>query len=200
MPVNPSDKPYALKDKTELAVEQFASLENPTQADLNMVYVTAQVQFGIEAYRAKAKDMSIMELEAEQHDSAKMAQHLTECGEPRPNQHCHAHAIIAGKHPDAAKLRAVMAWVKMRIDDAHNGCWLPRNTEAKKHMPARLQNAVPHSRIHRYNYYFWLGNRINLRLTPNTETLAQTLSLVAASLQQSTFPPFVMKRKGEGVE
>ena len=81
-------------------------------------------------------------LKAETHSSARLANHLAEECDPRPNKYCHAHAIVAGKHPEAVKLRAVLAWLNMRIDDSHNGCWLPRNTAAKIHMPTRLRKAV----------------------------------------------------------
>lgn len=192
-------KPYALKDKTERIVDNFAMLENPTLADLNRVKVEAQVQFGIEQYRAGAIDIDEIELEAERHDSARLARHLEEACDPRPNKYCHAHAIVAGKHPEAVKLRAVLAWRKMRIDDPHNGCWLPQNTAAKVHMPKRLSNAVPHSRIHRFNYYFWLNTRITLASAPTFEALAHILGLVESALQNSAFPDYVMKRKGVGL-
>jgi len=192
-------KPYALKDKTERIIDQFALLKKPTQADLNRVKVEAQVQFGIEKYRAGAADMEETELIAEKHDSARLSRHMEEACDPRPNNYCHAHAIVAGKHPEAVKLRAVLAWQKMRIDDAHNGCWLPRNTAAKAHMPARLRNAVPHSRIHRFNYYFWLNTRITLASTPTFDALVHVLGLIEGALQNSAFPSYVMKRKGAGL-
>lgn len=192
-------KPYALKDKAERIVDDFAALENPTQADVNRVKTSAQVAFGIEQYRSGGKDLDTMELEAEQHNSARLAQHLNEACDPRPNKYCHAHAIVAGKHPEAMKLRAVLAWLKMRIDDPHNGCWLPCNTAAKTHMPARLRNAVPHSRIHRFNYYFWLNTRISLGSAPNFDSLVATLNLVEKALQSSAFPNYVMNRKGVGL-
>ncbi|MES2674588.1 MAG: AHH domain-containing protein [Pseudomonadota bacterium] len=192
-------KTYALKDKTERIVDNFAILENPTQADLNRVKTEAQVQFGIERYRAGAADIDEIELEAEKHNSARLARHLEEACDPRPNKYCHAHAIVAGKHPEAVKLRAVLAWRKMRIDDSHNGCWLPENTAAKAHMPARLSNAVPHSRIHRFNYYFWLNSRITLVSASTFEELAGILSRVQNALQSSAFPDYVMKPKGEGL-
>ena len=199
MAIPHSSKPYALKDKTERIVDNFAMLENPTQADLNRVKVEAQVQFGIEQYRAGAVDIDEIELEAERHDSARLARHLEEACDPRPNKYCHAHAIVAGKHPEAVKLRAVLAWRKMRIDDPHNGCWLPQNTAAKVHMPKRLSNAVPHSRIHRFNYYFWLNTRITLASAPTFKALAHILGLVESALQNSAFPDYVMKRKGVGL-
>ncbi|WP_425487764.1 AHH domain-containing protein [Microbulbifer rhizosphaerae] len=60
--------------------------------------------------------------------------------------------MVSGAHKGAATQRAIMAAIGMRIDDAHNGCWLPKNTAAISQMPRRLREAVPHSRIHRYDY------------------------------------------------
>lgn len=199
MAIPQAPKPYALKDKTEHIVDNFSVLENPTQLDINFVKTQSQVQYRIDIYRAGAIDLDELELEAEKHVSSRLASHLEEACDARPNKYCHAHAIVAGKHPEAVKLRAVLAWNKMRIDDPHNGCWLPENTAAKAHMPARLKNAVPHSRIHRFNYYFWLNTRINLVATPTFKDLARVLGLVENALQNSAFPEYVMNRKGVGL-
>lgn len=43
--------------------------------------------------------------------------------------------------------------MSMRIDDPHNGCWLPNDWEGRPHMPNYLRKAVPHWRIHTDNYY-----------------------------------------------
>ncbi|MFC1750817.1 AHH domain-containing protein [Pseudomonadota bacterium] len=170
-----TNTPYALKSKVGQAVDDFASKESPSQLDLENVNVIAQVEKGLLAYREKGKTMDVPTLENEDHLSARLAQYLEETGFDRPNEYCHAHAIVSGAHPEAAKARAVLAWCRMRIDDAHNGCWLPRTTAAKAFMPRHLRNAVPHSRIHRYNYYFWLNSRINLGMTPTFDKAAQTL-------------------------
>src|SRR5690554_7426113 len=76
-------------------------------------------------------NMSIEELEDEDHQSSLLAHFLTISGDPKPHSKCHAHAIVSGAHRYAAELRAVLAWLKLRIDDPANGCWLPENTAAK---------------------------------------------------------------------
>ena len=67
-------------------------------------------------------------------------------------------------------------------------------------MPTRLKNAVPHSRIHRYNYYFWLGTQISLTKTPTPDDLKYTLRTIGLQLQAGAQPPFVMLKKGEGIQ
>lgn len=197
IPRNPT--PYALKTPAERIADNFSKLESPSQSDLNKVKMEAQVHYRIELYRNGADAMEIEELELEKHLSARLGQHLEDSGDKRPNCKCHAHAIVAGKHPHAVELRSVLAWLGMRIDDPENGCWLPENTAALKEMPSRLKNAVPHSRIHRYNYYFWLRSLITLSLTPNIDRLNTVLRLIECQLQNSAFPTYVMNRKGVGL-
>lgn len=59
-------------------------------------------------------------------------------------------------------------------------------------MPPWLKDAVPHSRIHRNAYYFWLRNVISLALVKDLETLKAALKEVEMKLQASTMPPYVM--------
>ena len=66
-------------------------------------------------------------------------------------------------------------------------------------MPQRLRNAVPHSRIHRFNYYFWLGSLINLTKTPTADDLKYTLKTVGWQVQAGAQPDYVMLKKGEGI-
>ena len=87
----------------------------------------------------------------------------------------------------------------MRIDEPENGCWLPKNTAAKMQMPRRLSNAVPHSRIHRYNYYFWLNQLINPSTTDTKEKLRSALKMIAARLQNGKQPTYVMNKKEVGL-
>lgn len=199
MPVPPTNTPYAFKDKVEISVEQYATLENPSQGDLNYVKVISQVEQQLDAYRKRGNKLDEEILEEEEHQSKILGAFMAASGDPRPNKHCHAHAIVSGAHKDAAELRATIAWLKLRIDDPHNGCWLPRNTAAKDYMPGRLRNAVPHSRIHRYNYYFWLNRIINPVATQTQDKLVETLNMVELRLQSGKQPRYVMNKKGEGL-
>ena len=166
-----------------------------SQSDFNKVAVMASVQSGIDRYRQKARDMTTPALETEQHKSVALGKHLEEKFGPRPPR-THAHAIVAGKHQLAAPLRLAMAFLKIRIDDVDNGCWLPENTAATPH-PA-MPKAPPHSRIHRYNYYFWISSR----LTPvaENETLFRTgLKILAREMYTGSHPDYLLLPKGRGI-
>lgn len=126
--------------------------------------------------------MSQEELGAERHDSAKLAEHMAIIGDPRPHPLTECHALIAGKHPQAAPLRAIMAKRNRRIDDYINGCWLPKNTAAKSQMPRRLTNAVSYRRIHRTNYFMWLRSIITLASAKTPQELDRLLTHVAFRL------------------
>ena len=199
MPVPSSPKPYAFKDKVEISIDQFAALEKPTPGDMAYVRAVAQVQQQLDAYRARGSKLDDEALEDEDHQSKILGAFMSATGDPRPHELCHAHAIVSGGHKDAAELRATLAWLKLRIDDPHNGCWLPRNTAAKTQMPERLRNAIPHSRIHRYNYYFWLNREINPTATNTKAKLIDALNMIEIRLQAGNTPPYVMNKKGEGL-
>lgn len=192
----PLNKPYAFKSKTELAVERYSNTENPTEVDLNMVLATAQVEEGIKKMLCYIKDgtnMTRSELEKEVHISHKLGERMELANDPKPHEKCHAHAIISGGHPKAVTLRAILAKFKIRIDDPDNGCWLPENTAALKVMPQQLRKSVPHSRIHRNNYYFWLSSYIKIPNTNDDKFLRFQLAMIENALQKSSFPPYVMK-------
>lgn len=89
-------------------------------------------------------------------------------------------------------MRAILAWLKMRVDFPLNGCWLPHNTAAKPHMPGHLSLAVPHSRIHRNGYYMWLGSLLDQSRIDSEHTLKKVLRDIKHKLQTSTFPEYVM--------
>ena len=190
---------YANQNPVERSIDNYATLDKPTQGDLNGIKAVAQVERGLDIYRAAAKNMSIDALEDERHQSSLLSSHMSAEGDPRPHNLCHAHAVISGAHQYAAELRAVAAWLKLRIDDPDNGCWLPENTAAKAQMPERLRNAIPHSRIHRYNYYFWLNREINPQMTGTQDKLRQRLNMVSLRLQAGSQPSYVMNKKGVGL-
>jgi len=193
------NKTYAFKDKVEHSIDEFASKSNPTIYDLMNVRVVGQIEKQLDVFRAEAKNMTVGELEDERHRSKELAAFMTMTGDPKPHKECHAHAIISGGHKEAAELRAILAFQKIRIDDPDNGCWLPRNTAAKAVMPKRLKEAVPHSRIHRFNYYFWLNRIISLTLTSSPKKLRNTLNTVELRLQSGRQPDWVMNKKGKGL-
>jgi len=199
IPVN--GQKFFEKDLIDKAIDGVLSNDNDndndndlTEQDLNRVTVAAQVQFGIDTFRAQAAGMSMDELKGEKHSSARLGRLLELTGQGRPAR-CHAHAIISGNPHHAAVLRALMARLSIRIDDPDNGCWLPENTAATPH-PA-FPRAIPHSRIHRYNYYFWL--RFRLGSIRQTAIFRKDLQLISKHLQQHTCPEYVMLTKGDGL-
>jgi len=178
------------------AIMNFAKIDNPSVGDILAVRCAAQVEEGIDLYRVSAAEMTQADLKAEEHNSARLAQHMTSAGDPRPTaaDFCHCHALVSGAHKSAAQQRAIMAWCMMRIDDPRNGCWLPRNTAAKLRMPNWLRNSVPHSRIHRKSYYFWLDQVININTIKCAEDLINALRMVRTRLQSGSLP-IPMKRE-----
>ncbi|MFK5948916.1 MAG: AHH domain-containing protein [Methylococcales bacterium] len=165
-------------------------------SQINRVKVVASIQVGIDKYRQGISRMSKRQLETETHDSGRLGEFLDATVMRRPPR-CHAHAIVSGAHEDAAELRTLLAIRKLRIDDPHNGCWLPENTAATPH--PSFPHAIPHSRIHRYNYYFWLRARLNMVTIKDIGTLQSSLRRIAQHLHENTVPSYVMKPKGQGL-
>ncbi|SMF26973.1 A nuclease family of the HNH/ENDO VII superfamily with conserved AHH [Alteromonadaceae bacterium Bs31] len=185
---------------TNHAIAQFAKQGTPSLLDWHRVKSVSTVQCRLLEYEAAGQCMDFNQLLEEQHKSGLLAQHMQAMGEPRPHKECHCHAIISGAHPKAAAQRAIMAWVKMRVDFPANGSWLPRNTAAKKVMPSNLKRAVPHSRIHRNNYYDWLDTLINTNTITSADdgkALKDILRTIRTKLETSTFPSSVMKPAGQ---
>lgn len=97
------------------------------------------------------------EREQETHDSQRLGDHMRAEGIAKPNFYYHAHAIISGGETRAWRLRTLLAECELGVDDPHNGCWLPSSTRYCGQKP--YPKAIPHSRIHRENYYTWLNIR-----------------------------------------
>jgi hypothetical protein len=192
MPNPESPKPFYMKDMVDREIDRFAVQENPTQGDLNRVDVAAQVQYGLDRYRAQALNMTFDDFITEKHRSGRLAKMMARAGEARPSNRCDAHAIVSGGHRFSAVSRAVMAWCGMRIDDPYNGCWLPRCEEDKPHMPPHLRKAVTHNRIHREAYYDWLRMLINRTSIKSIDDLIRVLGMVKMRLQSSALPPRVI--------
>lgn len=78
----------------------------------------------------------------------------------------------------------------------HNGCWLPASS---KYCGQKLYpKAIPHSRIHRENYYTWLN--IRFQGVRNASVMINRLNDTRRDLLHATFPPEVMLKKGEWKE
>jgi len=186
-------------DRVERKIFNKSTQDKLTEFDLVDLDIVAQIETKLDEYRYSAVGMSKREIRIEAHQSKRLGEHLAILGDEKPHPACHAHAIVSGAHKRAARLRGILAFHKIRIDDPFNGCWLPENTNAKSLMPPRLKKAVPHSRIHRFNYYFWLRQEINTKKTKSPDDVKYALKTIGHQLQASTQPPYVMIKKGEGI-
>ncbi|WP_444996422.1 AHH domain-containing protein [Aliikangiella sp. IMCC44359] len=180
----------------ERLLADFAKIDKPTMADFSAVGVKGEMYDKLDRYRIEAMKMSNEQLEKEKHKSSRLARHMTLAGEPRPSLRCDCHAIVSGGHREAIQIRAILAWLKVRIDDPHNGCWLPRDWEDRKYMPNYLRNGVPHCRIHHTYYYQWLFARIRPGMINTTAQLLTKLKMIRNALQSGAVPPNVMPKTG----
>ncbi len=198
---------YALQSALDRAIESYEkkiqqnikTLEDKKKweqfiaSERNKIKVVAQIQQGLADYRCTIRGLTVEEREDEAHDSARLGDHMRAEGFARPNSYWHAHAMISGSDTRAWLLRSLMAECALGIDDGHNGCWLPAATKHTGQRP--YPKAVPHSRIHRHNYYAWL----NARFTGVRElnTLISRLRQTRSDLLYASFPPEVMLPKGQ---
>ncbi|WKT59315.1 AHH domain-containing protein [Microbulbifer thermotolerans] len=188
--------PHPLAPRVERLLADFARKDKPTVADFAALRCFGKLYDALDRYRAKAQEMSVPELRGEKHRSRRLGLNLARCGDPRPSPRCDAHAIVSGQHSASIQARGVLAWLKLRIDDPHNGCWLPRDWEDRWHMPPYLRNGVPHRRIHHEGYYGWLNQMIHPLLIKTPEQLIQALRMIRTMLQEGNVPPSVMPQTG----
>lgn len=174
----------------------FAKKDKPTAADFAAVGTLGEMYDRLDQYRMEGMQMREVQLKTEKHKSGRLSEHMRRSGDPRPSSRCDCHAIVSGGMKKAIQIRAIMAWLKVRIDDPANGCWLPRDWADRMHMPNHLRNAVPHRRIHHRFYYNWLADRINFTTIRNAEQLINTLRMVRRLLQSGAVPPEVMPQTG----
>lgn len=190
-----------MKSALDRAIEQYGSNPNKSQknyidSELAHISMLADLDEKLQKYKSAASSMNSQELRSEKHDSKRLGEHMRASGKPKPDDRVDAHAIVCGGHKESAVLRALMARFKVRIDDPDNGCWLPRRTIDTPHWA--FPRAVPHSRIHRSNYFLWLRNQ--LLPSKSNQSFRIRLQNIENMLQNGTFPPEVMLRKGDGVD
>ena len=201
MPIPEPAEKYYLQTALDRAIDNFGKKHNSDQlryqlAEEAYIGVIASIQAGLEKYRQAAAKMGSKDIRGEEHNSKRLGEHLRATGKAKPDDRCDAHAIVSGAHKYAALGRAMLARHKIRIDDPDNGCWLPRRSKDTPHWA--FPKAIPHSRIHRFNYYFHVWNVI--RNTKNEPTLRFALQRIGARLQDGTLPKNVMLPKGQGLD
>jgi len=201
------DVPYALQTSLDRALDGYKDRlaqnsrlkEDPqrwtkfVQHERGRLQVVAQIQAGLAKYRAVSREKGVDELEDESHCSQRLGDHMRAEGFARPSPYWHAHAIIAGGDTRAWQLRAQLAECGVGVDDSANGCWLPSRSKYIGQQP--YPKAVPHSRIHRHNYFAWL----NIRFAGvfNEQVLRSRLQTTRTDLLHATFPKEVMLPKGK---
>lgn len=188
--------PSPIPSHTDRLLTEFSKVDKPNSADFARLYTQGVIFDTLDRYRMRARGMSEEALSGESHRSQRLAKHLGQAGDPRPSGRCDAHAIISGGHRGSIVLRGVLALMKVRIDDPHNGCWLPRDWVDRPHLPGYLRNAVPHRRIHHRRYYEWLGARIRPVIVRSPQQLIESLRMARRQLQDGTVPPGVMPQTG----
>lgn len=180
----------------ERLLADFAKKDKPTIADFAAVGNLGVMYDKLDQYRIQAMQMSTRQLESERHKSYRLADHMRRSGDPRPSSRTDCHAIVSGGMQRAIQIRALMAWLKVRIDDPVNGCWLPRDWADRPHMPNHLRSAVPHKRIHHMRYYAWLNRLIDPTMIKTTGQLINRLRMTRSFLQSGAVPPGVMPQTG----
>jgi len=199
---------YALQTELDRAIDRYKDKlkckqkikdESPErwnkfiQSERNKITTVASIQMGLLKYRNQIAAMSVDDREDEVHNSTRLGENMRADGIAKPGAYWEAHAMISGGHTDASFLRSVLAECEVGIDDSHNGCWLPTRTKYCGQQP--YPKAVPHSRIHRFNYYRWLAVRFTG--IQDKTTMINRLKNVRRDLLNSSFPPEVMLAKGK---
>ena len=198
----PEQAIYALQSPVDQAITRLKSgvggkqgeqLEKYIGTELGFIRIVGTLQDELSKYKKDARKMTEQQLLDEEHESERLGRFMRAMGIPKPGPRWEAHAIVAGAHNQAAVLRAVLALAQMRIDDPDNGAWLPKTKDDAR--GTVFPNAVPHRRIHRWHYYRWLEEIITFGMSE--PELRTALRAIRQKLQTSSFPPKVMKRKGE---
>jgi len=162
--------------------------------ELGYIQVVSDIRHKLKDYHNENSMMSPEERLEEKHKSSRLGIHMRAGGVPRPHPRWEAHAIVSGAHEEGDVLRAIFALAGIRIDDPDNGCWLPKS-EADK-LGSKYPDAVVHGRIHRWHYYRWLEDQLEFDI-PGTAVRNKLKHDVRHQLLTSTFPSYVMKKKGE---
>ncbi len=193
----------------ERAIELYGEAPKdmtPQQECAKLAYIDclAQVEAGLMQYREEAKGWKTSAFAREMGNSELLGKNLAMNGKPCPiprkpgkktdaPDRVEAHHIIPSndnRFPKASTLRARLARIKVRIDDADNGVWLPKTSRDR--LPKHKQ-ALPHRRIHREGYYRFLSGIFATE--KNSFMFRIKLSTVATMLQNGDVPEWVMLPK-----
>lgn len=182
-----------LKTGAKVPSKTKSQLKSYIKLELGYIRTLSDIQKKLEAYRVQSKRMTDEERVSEQHDSMRLGIHMRASGLPKPHPRWEAHAIVSGAHNEADLLRAILALTEIRIDDPDNGAWLPKSERDR--FGTIFPNAVVHGRTHRFHYYNWLEEILNTDMLESE--VRKQLKNIRFKLQTSTFPIFVMNKKGQ---
>lgn len=165
-----------------LKPDQKIEIMTALNLQLQQVRKTGNIDARLERFRQRSTAMTARELRWERHDSQRLGKNLRLAGKPKPDDKCHAHAIVAGGDPIATGMRAVLAVAGIRVDDAVNGTWLPGYEDDLPHWA--MPNAVAHAWLNHDGYHDWLADDI---LGPSifSATGSSTGKLLVSLLQKT---------------
>ncbi len=146
-----------------------------------MMRGTIQALSSLSSYYADATRMSCDELLSEEHRPNRLTQHKKATGVKKPLNTA-THAIVSGAHPRAEAARKILARFKIRVDDPHNGVFLPQSSRYIPH--PEMPDAVNHAGVHTKEYY--VNVTTILRQTNSAMECRVALKLIAVRLQKGT--------------
>ncbi|VAW87565.1 hypothetical protein MNBD_GAMMA16-1419 [hydrothermal vent metagenome] len=168
------------KQNIKLSMAEIHALAGKLYTQL-MMRGTIQALSSLSSYYADATRMSRDDLLSEGHSPNRLARYKKATGVKRPLNTA-AHAIVSGAHPEAEAARKILAKFKIRVDDPHNGVFLPRSSCYIPH--PEMPDAVNHAGVHTKEYY--LNVTTILRQTNSALECRMALRLIAVRLQKGT--------------
>ena len=159
----------------------------------------AELQKGLEQYRADAKQKTEQQLLAEpHHPTALLARNLAAVGEPKPSLDHSAHHIIVGRGRWRARLitriRLSLHMHGIGINDPVNGVWLPRTKADRGHWATPFSPA--HTEIHRFNYETWLITQFQA-VGMSAERFSNRLRAIKGQLKNGGYPAQIVSPKDD---
>lgn len=156
----------------------------------------AELQRGLDEYRADAKQKTTAELAKEpHHPTTVLARHLTAVGEPKPSLDHDPHHIIMGRGRwqslEMMRVRLALHMHRIGINDPVNGVWLPRTKADKGHWATPASPA--HKEIHRFNYETWIIRQ--LRAVATAQQFSNRLRDIKTKLRFGGYPSSIVEPK-----
>lgn len=193
-----SDKPLTSDNKIKVTTALNLQLQQIGQI--------GDIDGRLEGFRKRGAKMTERKLRWEKHSSQRLGKNLRLAGKAKPDDKCHAHAIVAGGDPIATGMRGMLAIAGIRVDDAVNGTWLPGYEDDMPHWA--MPNAVAHAWLNHEGYHRWLvkdrlGKGLVATTTPSLgKLIVAKLQKTALMLQNErhTIPSEALQTKADTVK